>query len=81
MFQKVRDAWMTVGAMGKMSADFFRRWFLPLHSDDDDDGEEESRFLGWSWDDVDEEEDSTPKLTNDATPPQLHGDASDRDDL
>ena len=80
MFQKVRDAWMTIVAVGKMSADFFRRWFLPLHSDDDDE-EEESRFLGWSWDDVDEEEDETPELTNDPTPRQLEDNASDKDDL
>ncbi len=81
MFRKVRDAWLTVGAVGKMSSDFFRRWFLPLHSDDDDEEEEESRFLGWNWDDEDDDEDSPRKLTHEKTPSTFEDEATDRDDL
>ena len=81
MFQKIRDVWITFAAVGRLSADFFRRWFLPLHSDDDDDDEEESRFLGWSWDDVEDDEDSPPELKSKSTPPLLSDNASDQDDL
>lgn len=57
MFARIRETWRTLRAIWRFCADFFRRWFLPLHSDDEDDEEENGeRMLGWRWDDDDEDE-------------------------
>ena len=58
MFRIIRETFQTTRAVCAMTRDFFVRWFLPLHSDDEPDDETppDRGSLGWNWDD-DEHED------------------------
>lgn len=80
MASRVRETWLTLRAMWRFCADFFRRWFLPLHSDDEDDDEEEGeRFLGWRWDD-DESDDKAGDKVTERRDPEPDDPAPKRDD-
>ena len=81
MASRVRETWLTLRAMWRFCADFFRRWFLPLHSDDEDDDEEEGeRFLGWRWDDDDPDDDKAGDKVTERRDPEPDDPAPRRDD-
>jgi hypothetical protein len=64
MFRFIRETFDTVRALLAMARDFFVRWFLPLHSDDEPDAEAEEAagHLGWNWGDNEDASNETRLL-------------------
>ena len=65
MFRIIRETFQTIRALCAMIREFFVRWFLPLHSDDEPDDEPSSNggYLGWNWEnDEDAEGEARPMI-------------------
>ena len=70
MFRFLRETWETLRALAAMVRQFFVKWFLPLHSDGEDD-DDEPREIAWFDDEARPEEtqevaDTAPRQIEDS---------------
>ncbi len=64
MFKRIHDTWETLRALWAMTSSFFVRYFLPLHSDDDPEEDDEESGSGtglFRLDWGDDSDDETPR--------------------
>jgi hypothetical protein len=71
VFRALRETWLTLAAIATIIGGFFRKWFLPLHADDEEaveydmeetgDDDEPGGFRGLlDYSDIDDESDGKP---------------------